>query len=355
MSTPEVIVLSSDDESEVHRSKRPQTTSASSPQHSSPPSKRRRREVLVYLNDDCVVTEGLMELLIQMPQVRCCVTQQPSLYPFHIQQNDKWSCGFRNLQMIMTFLVPYLPKDHSFWQYTTPVSSSYEIPSVVQWQQFMEAAWNEGFDADGALHYRKKIVGKSVWIGAVEVASVLAFRGIDATVVQFIRCAASRRQLRPLCVSYFQRHYCQCHDSSHPCSSLELVRRLLQQTEKSKKSLQPESTCNCDIPPLYLQWKGHSVCVVGYEVETQTNGTLIHHLLAFDPMKRGSVLKKSLQRSDLKPFRVDHAKLERQDCQVVVCSTRTLPASVREGIKRNLQTATAAERAVLESLHKASR
>ncbi|GAX09375.1 hypothetical protein FisN_6Lh251 [Fistulifera solaris] len=354
MSTPEVIVLSSDDESEMRRSKRPRTTLSSPP--TSPPSKRRRRrEVLLYLNDDCVVTEGLMELLMRMPQVRCCVTQ-PSFYPFHIQQNDKWSCGFRNLQMIMTFMIPYLPKDHSFLQYTTPLSSSYEIPSVLQWQQSMEAAWNEGFDADGGQHYRLKIVGKAVWIGAVEVASVLAFGGIDATVVQFIRCAASRRQLMPFCVTYFQRHYCHCHDdSTNPCSSLELVRHLLQETEMSKKSSQPESSCKCDIPPLYLQWKGHSVCVVGYEVETQANGTLFHHLLAFDPMKRGSVLTKSLQRNDLKPFRVDHAKLERQDCQVVLCSTRTLPASVRECIKHRLQTATAAERAVLETLHKSSR
>jgi hypothetical protein len=353
MSTPEVIVLSSDDENEMRRSKRPRTRTSSSPQTSSPPKKRRRRrrEVLLYLNDDCVVTEGLIERLIQMPHVRCCVTQ-PSLYPFHIQQNDKWSCGFRNLQMILTFLIPYLPKDHSFWQYTTALSSSYEIPSVVQWQQSMEAAWNEGFDADGARHYQKSIVGKNVWIGAVEVASVLAFKGIDATVVQFIRCAASRRQLMAFCISYFQRHYC---GSSNPCSSLELGRHLLQETEKRKKVSEPEGSCTYDIPPLYLQWKGHSVCVVGYEVETQTNGAIIHHLLAFDPMKGGSVLKKSLQHNDLKPFRVDHTKLERQDCQVVVCSIRTLPDSVRERIKHCLQTATAAERAVLESLHKTSR
>lgn len=346
MNAPEVIDLCSssddDDDEEEHivckesviRSKKRPRTDEEGP--------FRKKQVHLHFNDTaCVVTEGLMELLKTIPSVRCCAGDIASSL-LHIQQKDKWSCGFRNLQMLLSFLLPSLKLNHS-------VSTGLEIPSVIELQHQMEAAWNEGFDKDGAQHYHHTIVGKTAWIGAVEVSSLLSYKGIDATVVQFIRCPESRERLVPFCVSYFRQSHPSVYVSS---SSMEIVNKLLQDTSHdnilntTKQKLQ--HTGSCDIPPLYLQWKGHSVCVVGFEVET--NGTV--HLLAFDPMKSGSLLTKSLKNNEVKPLRLDRAKLAKQDCQIVLCSTRALEETARERIKQCLQTATAAESAVLKAMAK---
>lgn len=395
MGTPEVIVLySSDSDEEEHRipkedtklllRKRPRPKDdTSSPRRKklhlsssnhdnqiSEHQQQQHQQVLLYLNDknECVVTEGLMEFLRKIPFVRCCAfykkdssqQQNKSCSLFHIQQKDKWSCGFRNMQMILTSILPFLEAEHLFWEFSATetrafASASLEIPSVLELQRHMEAAWKEGFDLEGAQHYGNAIVGKTVWIGAVEVAHLFSYMGIDATVVQFIRCPESRKQLVPFCISYFERNHCTtgCSSSSslnqQRCSSLELVQTILQSTKCwDSTNLLKKGTCTCHVHPLYLQWKGHSVCVVGYEVDGTNHNNV--HLLAFDPMKSGSVLKKALQNNQVKPLRLDQTKLERQDCQIVVCSSLSLPKVVRE--RECLQTATAAERAVLQAMNK---
>ena len=73
--------------------------------------------------DYCTVTEGLMTRLKQQRRfLQTAVTCAGPLLPGsestlrHIQQNDAWSCGFRNLQMMLSAVVPLLFKDHSYYE-----------------------------------------------------------------------------------------------------------------------------------------------------------------------------------------------------------------------------------------------
>lgn len=75
---------------------------------------------------------------------------------YHIRQRDRWSCGYRNLQMLLASR-----------------GGGENIPSLYALQENLQDAWKEGMDPRGALHYNYRIIGKKEWIGAVEVCTIL--------------------------------------------------------------------------------------------------------------------------------------------------------------------------------------
>lgn len=274
----------------------------------------------------------------------------------HIQQNDAWSCGFRNLQMLLTAAVPLLRKDHSYYeQQTFTRDAGYvSIPTFKQLQHSMEQAWTAGFDPKSAQHYGHKIVGKRAQIGALEVSYCLIASGIECAVVQFIHCRESRSQLGPFCAAYFAKKYhgaCPyCSIYAGSSSSRAIAQQLLLSLSQGGNNAAVfNPTCQCPSIPLYLQWKGHSVTVVG--VETYANSDKVKNLLLFDPAASGSKLTKALSGNDLKPFRKSVASLEKKDCQIVLTSTKTLSYFEREQLKTNTaHCLTAAEEAVTRTL-----
>ena len=336
-------------------------------------------DALVFLSnedgsDNCIVTSGIHELLQNATDISSCAgvkqadttatttcscrhpdnvqTRHQSLQLYHIQQRDKWSCGFRNLQMIQMALVPILPVQHSYYQYSNASSSGaiVEIPSLRQLQQNMETAWRVGFDPTGAQHYQHKIVGKNIWIGAVEVSNLLSFMGLDSTVVQFIKCPASRRLLLPFCRAYFSCNGNGKNEESsastdtdccttHSKASSPMIARNLLQRATQRATVAP---CRCSRLPLYLQWRGHSVMIVGV-----VNSPSSSELLVLDPLKNGTTLTRALQRHDTGPLRLDSKKLEKEDCQIVLLSTRSLSPGDRERMRKQVQSLTAAETDVM--------
>jgi actin-like ATPase involved in cell morphogenesis len=97
--------------------------------------------------------------------------------------------------------------------------------------------------------------------------------------------------------------------------------------------------------PLYLQWEGHSVTIVGVE---KTKSNTIQFLL-FDPLKDGTKLKQTLlskQKDVLAPMRLPCAKFLTKDCQVVVCSPRQLTELERNAIRSGPNVITASSDAV---------
>lgn len=313
--------------------------------------------IFVSSGDSCVLTGGLPKLLSAVSPPLETVVKLEALQ--HIQQGDKWSCGFRNTQMMLSALVPLLPPGHSYWSYNAFQEHCVEIPSLQHLQQHIEDSWTQGFDPNGAKHYRHHMVGKREWIGAVEVSHVLAFNGVDSTVVQFIKCWESRQLLPRFCLAYFgassssmttlpESNCLYCHDDSGSArSSRAMVQDLLLAAEKKKtatpSSVQPCPACQSRRLPLYLQWNGHSVTVVGVERNAQGS----YHLLVFDPLKKGTLIKNALEQGSTQPLRLDFAKVEKKDCQLLVCSTRSLSVQEREGIKEVTSAVTAAESAVL--------
>jgi hypothetical protein len=290
----------------------------------------------------------------------------------HIQQKDKWSCGFRNLQMMMTALVPILPPEHPYFQDVNASGDGsrdqagcFAIYSLRQIQQLLEELWKAGWDTTGAQHFQYRIVGKKSRIGAVEVSSALSYRGVDNAVVQFIKCAESRRQLGPFCWEYFNRRSgcstCRSGCAAAPCthssnnnmSSQAIAERLLASNTKATDGVTVVS-CSCSILPLYLQWEGHSVTIMG--VERQMNGGSSSsgsevdkmNLLVLDPIHDGTKLQQALSRSNLAPARLPCKRLQAKDCQIVLCTNRPLSLYEMQQRQQQVCAVTAAQDAVMK-------
>jgi Peptidase family C78 len=235
-----------------------------------------------------------------------------------IGQKDQWSCGYRNLQMLLSAVLPQLPEDHLFHTKYPRRSDQITIPSINQIQSVIERAWKDGFDSDGATHFHHKLRGKRCFIGAVEVYTALTFWGIDPTIVQFIRCRESREQLPIFVKAYFAKSlgrgacpFCSAKNTvAATNSATEWANRLL--TSAPSDALHPGNVkCRCPLMPLYFQWEGHSVTIVGVEGSTD-------ELLVYNPQHKYG------------PTRMQISALLVQDTQILmVTSFRSLSSSER--------------------------
>jgi Peptidase family C78 len=309
--------------------------------------------------ENATVTDDIVALLNDFPNIQSCVTTAAVLLRMlHIQQLDKWSCGFRNVQMLLSSVIPLLPTGHPYYQlHPDSREEGYcSIPSVLRLQELMEQSWAAGYDRQGAEHYHHKIVGSSKKIGAAEVSNLLSFCGIENAVIQFISCIESRSLLGPLCLSYFSKlqhnHFQSCcrYQTTSGKSSQALALHLLSISKTAQTG--GERLCTCPVLPLYLQWEGHSVTIVGVEpdIRGERNGS-VKNLLVFDPSATGSMLKKSLQMRNLQPLRFPLSKLKGKDCQIIVISLEPLSCAEQEQLKRSMRSVTAATDAVRRALN----
>ena len=308
--------------------------------------------------DGAMVTDAIMPLLHKLNLSRVITSSgRNKFYPtfsslLHIKQRDEWTCGFRNLQMLFSELLPLMPNHHAFFQavpmslcpYPHQENRPVPIPSLLQLQTFLEQSWKDGFDAKGAEHYQHRIVGTESWIGAVEVSTILSYLHLDSAVIQFIICQESRTLLGPFVWNYFCRGPCfLCHRNMSNMSCSDWAEQLLYAKEENEDT---KNACPCPVLPLYLQWEGHSVTIVGVE-KTESNAI---NFLLFDPMKDGRQLKQALvsnQKNVLAPMRLKSATLMTKDCQVVVCSPRQLTTQERDASRDRPRVVTAASDAVM--------
>ena len=228
----------------------------------------------------------------------------------------------------------------------------------------------------------------------MEVSSVLSYLHIDSTVVQFIQCFESRSKLGPFVWAYFtdEHEQQQGASKSDPVAMIDLpssrmqASRLLHATEHNEASPHLSDTIissetsshNHPLLPLYLQWEGHSVTIVGIERKLNSQGKTTFDILIFDPMKNGLDIKDSLSlevvklksleesqnrtipienngcKSDhikcLSKMRLSTSKLSKKDCQIILCTARQLPTKDREKAKIIANALTAAEKSVTRSL-----
>ena len=303
-------------------------------------------------NDNAIITRGVLELLPEnniLPGSKLCTggrqSNRNSSTLCHIKQSDKWSCGFRNLQMMLTSMIPHMPANHSFFQTIPRRQPNPAIPSLRQLQTALEDSWKEGFDPAGARHFNYTIVGRASKIGAVEVSSGLTYSGVDSTVVQFIRCRESRGMLSNFIKAYFSKSvgidgcpFC----ATKPSSSQQLrsdfcAKQLLQ---FANVGLQIEPACDCPLFPLYLQWEGHSVSIVGIAKDNS--------FLILDPLKDGRQMKTDLQRGKVPScLRMQPKTLMKKDTQIVMCSLRCLSNREKQNRMANPSVVTAAQDAVM--------
>ena len=266
--------------------------------------------------------------------------------PLHYTQNDKWSCGFRNLQMLISSMPSSLD----------PIFPN-GPPTLNELQSSFEVLWAEGFDPNGANHHNSKMVGKTgkiSWIGAVEVWSYLSFRGIDATIVQFANTMENRSAIGSFVWAYFSRFGtdCRCQMRQNDRTSYQYAQQLIDAARQIRsKADDTSSSCSCTLFPLYLQWAGHSVTIVGIRRENciGSNGapTIRYHLIVFDPQKNGEVLGNKLanelnKRSDqrqtscLRFMELSPERLIGKDTQVLLTTGRLISDGEREQCKERV-------------------
>ena len=356
----------------------------------------------------------------------------------HMQQLDKWSCGFRNFQMLLGSIIPIMPPSHPFLlarahahahAHATNTNTSTStsnistrtilIPSTMQIQIAMEQGWKEGFDSKGAEFFRNKIRGKKSKIGAVETSSLLSYWHIDSCIVQFIVCQESRGLLGEFVWKYFEVHEgsgtvtgtgnigddCRRSRNCDICSALGtrgLVDDIMAAIEfgghpstsitsnididtcsaKSVRSNASSTNMNTNtntntkrnaiphpsIRPLYLQWEGHSVTIIGIERSICSSGSgsgslhknYTYNLLVFDPMKHWNYdncgKDGKWNYKHMKSIRLSTTTTMKKDCQVIVASSGILGADERER-RRQSESAgvvTAASQKVMEFIQRSN-
>ena len=337
-------------------------------------------QLMPFLNvesggENAVPTEGILPLLdiLELPRTRTCgrsketASAMASMPLLHIQQKDRWSCGYRNVQMILSALIPLLPSDHPYHQCVpaslrrSDLGVAVPIPSLLDLQHFQQHSWRLGFDPQGARHYQGTIVEKHDQIGAIEVLTILASVRIDTVVVQFVKTHESRRLLAPFFWSYFsKRAGCDCR----PGGSMEPLRpspwiatKLLDYAATLPKEEVDHNMamCTCPTVPLYLQWEGHSVTVIGIR---KIDGDAEYQLLVLDPAKDGSAIHRHLGLAfelpttlhAIEPLILEMKEVAGKDCQVLMATKRALDDSDIDQIKERTNAVTAARESVVQLL-----
>ncbi|KAI2496498.1 ubiquitinyl hydrolase [Fragilaria crotonensis] len=305
--------------------------------------------------ENAVTTEGILPLIdiLELPRTRtCCRARETAsalayMPMLHIQQKDKWSCGYRNVQMLLSALIPLLPSDHPYHQC---------VPASLR---------RSDLGVAGARHYQGTIVDKDDKIGAIEALSILAAVRLDTVVLQFIKTHESRRLLSPFIWSYFgKRAGCDCRSSitsisePHRPSAWIATNLLDYAATLPKEEVEHNLTCTCPSVPLYLQWEGHSVTVIGIR---KIDGDAEYQLLILDPAKDGSAIHRHLGHAfelpttlnAIEPLILETTELADKDCQILMATKRALEDSDIDLIKERVNAVTAARESVVQFMGRA--
>ena len=291
-----------------------------------PTSSKKRRSSYdepTKAKDHAAITHEIVAMLGQLRnvdttltcsgRVGCCASpsfsprnQQPRYnhQPLHYQQNDNYSCGYRNLQMMISSMLP-------------AVRSVFPdgVPSVHEIQTTTEQLWKQGVDEESAKFHNYTLVGKTgkgAHIGTIEAWAYLTYLGVDAAVVQFLD--KNRAMVGDFIWNYFAKMAvgpdgCSCFDDvtivqpeAPPIvvpslSSFEYGCRLFNTRPVNGGDSTLRSSCTCALPSLYLQWEGHSITVAGIRKIKSTDGSPpSFNLIVLDPHQRGALTKAHLEK-----------------------------------------------------------
>lgn len=203
-----------------------------------------------------------------------------------------WDCGFRNIQMLCSALL----NDAAYRGLLARVDMS-EVPSIPEIAARIEQAWQKGFDPEGASRFGGTLVDKEVWIGATEVYILLRSLNIQAFVKDFeTPNDVFRRQMFEWIFDHFQ---CWCKGETCPFH------------RKGFRNAKKPSF----VPPLFCQWPGHSLTIVG--AKKARDGSIA--LLVLDPA-RGfyrSLIESSFSESVLISRDLNHPHFQHPRFQLV--------------------------------------
>jgi len=165
--------------------------------------------------------------------------------PFYQSQDKSWGCGFKNIQTLYSTLYDY---------YEFKTLSEKEVPSVNAIQAQIEEGWKKGIDLEGAEFYKNTLVGSDSWIGSTEVATFFANLNIKTQVLDFNHPTEK--------------------DGTHPLLIEQVIKYFGKPDENNERICELESD---SLPPIYLQYVGHSLLVLGYGIESSGKPFLFVH------------------------------------------------------------------------------
>ncbi|KAL4074661.1 peptidase family C78-domain-containing protein [Scleroderma yunnanense] len=168
-----------------------------------------------------------------------------------------WGCGYRNFLMACAALMDQKIQPLYFCHLDAPLP-----PGVWNLQQWIEDAWKQGYDEIGAKELGHQLVGTKKFIGTGDIYVAFISRGISCRLVDFDlkRSTKGPRALTDWVVQYF----------SDPARKQGSVHDVLRNASPVVAT---------DKMPVILQYRGHSVTIIGFEVAR--SGEI--NLLVFDP------------------------------------------------------------------------
>ena len=214
-------------------------------------------------------TPNLVPVLARLSRVDKKVARAFYCNPFirHVAKlpNEGGFCGYRNIQMTISYIRDAQAPGHEHFD-------GKRLPSVLKLQDMIENAWDQGYNRAGRVETGGIRMTRK-YIGTPEAQALLLSLGISAETVAF--SAESKTQAYTAMMEAVCKHF---DDGSGSDNTDKVVI-----TNK---------------PPLFFQHQGHSMTVVGVELDTEHRANLV----VFDPMYNPSKLLKNLALSNKLTF-----------------------------------------------------
>ncbi|KAL2197569.1 peptidase family C78-domain-containing protein [Corynascus similis CBS 632.67] len=190
------------------------------------------------------VVSVLALLLEQSSSTKQAYLCHPCVHHVSKLKREGGFCGYRNIQMMISYIIETKSKGHEHFSGT--------IPSIFQIQEWIEEAWDSGINSQARLE-TGGIKGTRKYIGTPEAVAVFHLLQIPCEPygIKFPDPGKSEAHLMEYVESYFQTG----------------VQDPTQRVHRT------------NLPPIYFQHLGHSLTIIGFE--RLKNGT--KQLLVFDP------------------------------------------------------------------------
>jgi len=173
-----------------------------------------------------------------------------------------------------------------------------QIPNILTIQEVLEYAWKCGFDSGGAAQLGYKVKGTGKWIGTSEVAVLLSYFKLRVGIYEFKKSSQQNEDIISWVINYFLKN-------------------------RDRQFL----------PPLYLQFAGHSVTIVGVEIGSR--GTT--HFIVFDPAKSGNYVQSEITQGRFNLVRIPISRFISNEYQIVTIKDPALLNSKEWENSKSLQ------------------
>ncbi|RMJ24452.1 Peptidase family C78 [Aspergillus sp. HF37] len=210
-------------------------------------------------NEAVGVVPALARLCDQDKSVKRAFLCSPKVCQIFKMPMEGGFCGYRNIQMLVNYIQQTQSPGHEHFPGSTP--------TILKLQDMIEQAWDMGFNSVGKIE-TGGIRGTRKYIGTPEAQALFSSLGIP--------CEAN---------SIGQTGDLRAHDAL--CMNIAEYLRRGCSLEDDEKVLMT------DLPPIYFQHQGHSMTIVGFEIQNDGRA----NLLIFDPVFKTSPAMKRFMRA----------------------------------------------------------